>query len=452
MDDLTARFAEQLLNFDSASISEDVRVLTKRHLLDLFGAMLAASSVRYPIGDLLLKFVEQEGGSPRASVVGRSRKTSITNAALTNGTFAYYCDIEPHHPEAVLHAPAAVVPAVLAVGEAEGTNGESFLTAVILGIDVACRLSQALDPRALYARGFHPTAVAGVFGAMAGAGKLLKLDAAQWVNAVGLAALETGGLLAWASDPTEHSRPFNVGLAAHRGASAAMLASMGFGGPRAALSGKANVFDAFSGVLRAEYLTLGRDSRFAVAELATKLYACCAFLHPGLDALLKLLDDGNITVHDIDSIDLHFPRSGASIIDGNSLRSHCAQYVLPVAALHREVQIDHILFDQRQNPEISRLYTRVRVIHDRELDEGYPQSYTSILVLKLRNGEMMDMRVDIPKGHPANPLTPHELQAKYLKLSGVACSSDQAALIESYTMNIDHLEDVKLLGDALRLS
>lgn len=252
-EDLTTILIGQLCRFRGADLDKAVLPSAKRHLLDVVGAMLAAS--RYPAAHILVAFANLEGGAPRASLVGHPLKTGAATASLVNGTLGYYCDIEPHHPEAVAQPMAVVVPAALAVAESVAANGASFLAASTLGVEVMCRMSLALDPRALYARGFHPTAVAGVFGAAVAAGYLLGLDDAGWRNTLGLAALQASGLLSWAADPTEHSRPFNSGIAARNGVTAATLGSMGFGGPPSPFEGKANVFHAFSGTQWTEHLT-----------------------------------------------------------------------------------------------------------------------------------------------------------------------------------------------------
>ena len=83
---------------------------------------------------------------------------------MAGGTLGYYCDIEAHHVEAILHGPAAVVPAAIAVGERVGATGAELLAAIAVGLDVGARTSLAIGPRALYRRGFHPSCVAGAFG------------------------------------------------------------------------------------------------------------------------------------------------------------------------------------------------------------------------------------------------------------------------------------------------
>jgi len=434
----------------AARLDAPVRAAAKRLLSDLFGACVTAASPRYAAGRLLTAFVDAEGGAPRASVFGRSDRTSMTNAALANGTFGYYCDVEPYDPASVMHAFAAVVPAALAVGEARAVRGAAFLTAVVVGVDLACRMSDALDPRALYARGFHPSAVGGTFGAAAGAGCLLDLDRPQWRNAIGLAALQASGLLSWTSDPTEQSRPLNVGIAARSGVTAASLAALGLGGPAAVLEGKYDVFQAFSGVRRPSRLTDGLGRRYAISRHAIKRFSCCAFLQPGLDALLGLVERHGLASRHIAAIEFRFPKSGASVIDNNDLRSHNAQYILSVAAVRHAITIDDILADRREDPEIDRLSRSVRVVHDATLDERYPDQYSTIVSLALADGRTVQSRVDQAKGTPENPMTNDEVLAKYLTMAAAACGQARARTIADLVLRVDALDDVRLLGDAIR--
>src|SRR5262245_25919054 len=139
-------------------------------LLDALGAMLVASAPKYPGSRIIMRFVQELGGVAESSLVGQGKKTSCVNAALANGTLGYYCDVEPHHVGAILHGLAVVVPTSLAVGEQQRADGKRVLASIVLGVDVAAPVSYALDPVALYNRGFHPSAVCGAFGAAAAPG------------------------------------------------------------------------------------------------------------------------------------------------------------------------------------------------------------------------------------------------------------------------------------------
>jgi 2-methylcitrate dehydratase PrpD len=88
-----------------------------------------------------------------------------------------------------------VVPAALAAGELVGASGRDVLTAIVAGYEVCCRLGNALDPTSHYAKGFHPTATAGTFGAAAAVAKLFRLSPDQIVSAFGVSGSQAAGSL-----------------------------------------------------------------------------------------------------------------------------------------------------------------------------------------------------------------------------------------------------------------
>lgn len=251
----TDRFPKFVEDRAFEQLPEPVVIRTKEIVYDGLGALLSAMSVSYDIGRVIERFISESGGKPESQVFGMTLRTNCVLAALANGTFGYYCDIESIRPNSIMHAIAVVTPAALAVSERQYSSGKDVLSAVVVGIDVACRVSCTLNATALYARGFHRRCVAGTFGAMAAASRLLRLTGLALRNAFGLAGTETAGLLAWVIDPTEHSRPFNImGLASGHGVFAAQLAACGFGGPHAIFEGKYSLGQAFTGQWHTEEL------------------------------------------------------------------------------------------------------------------------------------------------------------------------------------------------------
>ncbi|MBI3457068.1 MAG: MmgE/PrpD family protein [Candidatus Rokubacteria bacterium] len=447
---VSAQLAQRIAAFRFRDLPPEVVAQAKLYLLDTVGAMLVASSPRYPASRLIMEFVRRLGGVPESTLIGQGVRTSCVNAALANGTLGYYCDIEPHHGGAILHAPAVMVPTSLAVGEKEKADGRRFLTAMVLGIEVACRVSYAFDPVALYKRGFHPSAICGAFGAAAAAGRLFRLRPSRQAVALGLAMQQASGLLAWADDPTEHSRPFNPGLAARNGTTAAYLAHLGFGGPPAPFEGKYDAFTAFSGTANPDALLADWGRRFHLPELAYKLYSSCAFTHPGLDALLGLAADEQLTAADVERIVLRFPKNGAHMIDGNPLKSHNAQYILPVGLVFGRVTIDDILKNRSRHPEVARLSAGMTLVHDPSLDAQYPERYTSVVEITTRDGRTLSRRVESAKGTPENPLTPDEVRMKYRRLTAGVVPAARAEAILALVDRIDREADVTRLAGLLR--
>ena len=141
------QLAERIAAFRYQDLPADLVAHAKLYLLDTLGAMLVASAPEYPASRIIMRFVNELGGVAESSLVGQGRKTSCVNAALANGTLGYYCDIEPHHVGAILHGPAVVVPTSLAVGEKQRADGKRVLASIVLGVEVAARVSYALRSR-----------------------------------------------------------------------------------------------------------------------------------------------------------------------------------------------------------------------------------------------------------------------------------------------------------------
>lgn len=452
----TNHFVATCLEMAREPLPPHVAAATRLVILDTLGAMLAAADPEWPGARKMRAFVAGEQVTGPCTVVGTALRTAPTIAAVANGYLGYALDIETHHGPAVMHAAAGVIPAALAVAQLDGATGEDFVSAVALGIEVGCRVSLAIGPNDLYARGFHPSAVAGAFGAAAASGRLLGLDVEQFSRALGLAATQAAGLLAWSSDHTEESRPFNPGIAARNGVTAARLAAEGFGAPRRVFDPdeKYNVFRAWSidgsgspGLL---VDTLGQQ--YAVEALTYKRYACCAFLHPALDALLDLMTVNAVSASQLTAIEMRFPASGAPIIDGNPLRSHQAQYILPVAATRGAVRFADVLFDRSADADVARLSAVTRIIHDDELDHLYPARYTTRLTLTTIDGRAFATQVDWAKGCPENPLAVDDLLRKYRSLVEPRLGPVLTAEIADFVLAIEQTDNLARLLERLHVT
>ncbi len=290
----------------------------------------------------------------------------------------------------------------------------------------------AIGPVQMYDLGFHPSAVAGCFGAAAAAAFLLRLEREAVVRALGLAACQASGLMAWQSDPSENARPFQMGMAARNGVTAALLAAAGFGGPDAVFDHGHTVFRAFSRGPRPELLIAGLGERWdGVMELAIKPYASVSFLHPALDALLALVHEHDLRPDDIDRLTLRFPRAGVHCVDGNPLKSHCAQYILPIAVAAREVAVADLFEDRRQSDaQVAALALRTEVVADDALDALFPNAYASIIEIRTADGRTLERRNDIARGYPETPLGDEELAKKFRQLAGSVAAPERVAALE----------------------
>ena len=450
----TEGLADLIVETTAADLPADVLARTAEVTLDGAGCLLAAANPAYSTGRLIAAFAADQGGPPEASIVGHGMRTSVSQAALANGTMGYACDFEPHHPEAILHPIAVQVPTALAIGERVGASGARFLAAIALGCEVEYRISMALGPAEQYALGFHPSAVCGAFGATAAAANLLGLEREATVRALGLAACQASGLMAWESDPSENARPFQMGMAARNGVTAALLASQGFGGPIGVFDHGHTVYQAFSRNPRPELLT--RDIGEAwdgIMELAIKPYPCVAFLHPSLDGLLALRAEEDLTAEGVRHLNFRFPRSGLHCVDDNPLKSHCAQYVLAVALARGRLDVLDIFVDAREgHAEIRALSERITVEpDDGELEALFPDFYASEIEIETADGRRLVRRNDIARGYPEAPMAPVDARAKFEDLVAGVAGPLRASRLAAALQGLVDAPDLSALAEQLRL-
>jgi 2-methylcitrate dehydratase PrpD len=227
-----------------------------------------------------------------------------TAAALVNGTAGHALDYDDIGLGAG-HISVSILPAAFAVAELVEASGEDLVDAVILGYEIAHRLTTMYGDTRLgpYAAGYHKPSVYSTFGATAAAGRLLGLDAAQLAHAFGIAASEAGGLRVNFGTMT---KPFHAGLSNRTGVEAALLAQRGFTASAAAMEGRFGWHDVIcrrEGDL--EVVTRDLGAPFAVEEgMVFKGYPCCGANHYAIDGIIALLRDHGLRSSDVASVDV----------------------------------------------------------------------------------------------------------------------------------------------------
>ena len=199
------------------------RTVARHCVLDWFGCALAGSPE--PLSQILIgEIAAREPGE--STLIGRPERATLLTAALVNGAMSHALDFDDTHWMMNGHPSAPVLPAVLALAERDDRDGAAFLAAVIVGIELECRLG-ALIGGPHYAAGFHATGTLGTFGAAAAVAHLMGLDSEAWRHAMGLAGTQAAGLK---SGFGTMAKPLHAGRAASNGLTAALLAGAGFSG------------------------------------------------------------------------------------------------------------------------------------------------------------------------------------------------------------------------------
>ena len=164
--------SETLGRFVAESRWEDlparVKHEAKRSLLNHVGCALGVAQTE-PVAIAARTLAAFPGAS---TVMGRREKLDILGASFVNAIAGNLLDYDDTHLRTVIHPAAPVAPAALAIAERDGRSGAKMLHAFVLGMEVACRIGNAVSPKH-YARGWHITSSCGVFGGAVAAAKLL---------------------------------------------------------------------------------------------------------------------------------------------------------------------------------------------------------------------------------------------------------------------------------------
>ncbi len=280
--DVTRKLARFVVETRPENIPDTVRHEARRALLNWLGC--AIGGARHPAVDAALAALAQFSGAPDASVLGRSERLDILHAALMNGISSHVLDFDDTQHPTLIHPSGPVIPAALALAEKERLPGEALIHSIVLGIDIACRVGRAVFP-AHYRAGWHITGTAGVFGAAAAAGALLRLSEQQMTWALGLAATQASGLREMFGTMSKSLHP---GRAAQNGLAAAFLARAGFTSSERGIEAPAGFAHVLSSEQDFSQALDDLGKRFELMTNTYKPYACGLVIHPVIDGCLAL--------------------------------------------------------------------------------------------------------------------------------------------------------------------
>ena len=397
---------------------------TERAVLDWLGSALAGA-LEGP-ARMAREVVAKLGRSDDATVFSGGR-SSAAGAALANGVASHLIELDDVHKGSTLHPGAPIIPAALAVSEREHFDGKSFLLAVTLGYEAALRIGEAVNPD--HYRFWHPTGTAATFGAAVAAGSLLKLNAAQMLDALGSAGTQASGLWEFNADGTM-SKHLHPGKAAFNGILAADLARAGFTGASRILEGERGFFRATTQAYDPTRVTDGLGEKWKVSENCFKLYSCCGHTHTAVDTALsvraKLGWKAKEALDQIREIEISTYQSGYQIVkEMNPPTAYRAMFSMAyaVAAALLEGRVDLQQFGPERfdghgvsEPSIAALLPRLRFVVSNELSALYPKIWPSRFRVTLKDGTILSAGTDFPRGSPENPVSTEGLREKFQSL------------------------------------
>ena len=425
--------------------------LAKGFLLDGLGVIVAGSTEE---GSRIVQaHVAEMGGVEQATLLGVGWRGPAPAAALANGTAGHALDYDdtqlttvPEHTYGLLtHPTIPVLAAVLAVAEQRGLSGRELLLAYIAGVEVECRIADAILPRH-YQEGFHSTATIGGLGAVVAAGTLLKLDEGTMLRALGISASLSGGLRENFGTMT---KPLHAGRAAQNGVVAADLARRGFTAAPNILEGPRGFYRAMAGGFEPARLgsRLGRPFFFESPGISIKPYPSGSLTHPGLDLWFDLIRRHGLTPATVAVVEVGTNRHTLSALkypvattdlEGKFSMAFC----LAIALLEGKAGIAQFTTAKARDPRTVEVMRRIRHVVDPAVDRGGHDRMVTAIRVTCTDGRIIEDRAEVFRGHPERPMTRAEIEAKFRDCAALALPEREATEAIERVWRLERLDRV----------
>lgn len=447
--------SQELASFTSKLQAKDIPapVMSRAEdfLVDWFGSAVAGKGSR-PV-EIITQFAQNMGGfdtHPGPSEILVTRKSSSPFlAAMANAAASHVAEQDDVHNGSVFHPATVVFPPALACAQAIGASGEDLLVAAVAGYEVGIRVGEFLG-RSHY-KVFHTTGTAGTIAAAATVGRLLNLNPNQMLNAFGSAGTQSAGLWEFLRDAAD-SKQLHTAHAASTGLMSAYIAQSGFTGAQHILEGKQGLAAGMSSDANPSKLVDQLGTRWALAETSFKYHASCRHTHPAADALLQVMLAHKLKPSDITRVETLVHQGAIDVLGPvtNPSTVHQSKFsmgtVLAIIAHYQFAGLQE--FDEHfQDDAICLFRDRVTMTLDSEVDTAYPQRWIGKVKVHLNDGQILDGRVDEPKGDPGNSLSRTEITDKAMRLaafSGGATPTQMTSAID-FLWNIRKQSKIGLL-------
>jgi 2-methylcitrate dehydratase PrpD len=426
-------------------IAPEVRHEAKRSLLNFFAVALAAC--QDPTIEKAVGIYRRFSAGNAATLIGRGERVDILNAAALNAMSANVFDFDDTHIPTIIHPTAPIAPALLALAETRPVTGPELMLAFVLGVEVECRLGNAISP-GHYSRGWHITSTCGVFGSAIATGKILGLQARQFAWALGSASSQAGGLVETLGTM---AKSVGVGNAARNGLLSALLAQADFDGPAQPLEGVRGFLNVVGD--NPDIASSIRDlgARWEILHNTYKPYPCGVVLNPVIDACLAVSGRPELAGAGVDDIEvieivghpLLRQRTDRPGIQTGRQSQVSAQHAVAVTLTRGKAGLEDFSDAAVEDPALRALGAKVRFVDDNRMSVE-----SARVVIGIRGAPAVSSSVDIARGALARPLTDADLEAKLRELCRYGRSGrDPEALISA----IWRLEELNDAGALMRL-
>lgn len=439
---VTRTLARYVVDSKLADIPQTVRREATRAILNWMGCAVGGSS--HETLEIALRALRPFAGPGQAAVLGRRERIDVLHAALLNGISSHVFDFDDTHLKTIIHPAGPVASAALALAEYKPVSGADLVHAFILGVEVECRIGNAVYPNH-YDVGWHITGTAGVFGAAAAAGKLLGLNEQQMIWALGIAGTQSSGFREMFGTMC---KSFHPGRAAQNGLASALLAQQDFTSSNQVLEAKRGFANVMS--TKQDYTEITRDlgKTFEVALDSYKPFACGIVIHPVIDGCIQLRNEHGLKAADIERIavrvnplvlELTGKKTPQVGLEGKFSVYHSAAVAIIHGAAGETEYGDAVVRD----PTVIGVRDRVDAIADKTVHEA--EAFVSIVT---KAGQKLDKHVKHAIGSLERPMSDADLDAKFRGLANAVLSKAETDRLLDLCWKVESLPQAAELARA----
>ncbi|MBD3766107.1 MAG: MmgE/PrpD family protein, partial [Rhodobacterales bacterium] len=420
---LTHEVADFVLSTSVADLPAVVVANGKKSILDGLGLALSGSVAKS--GEFVRRHLADLGNpAGAATVIGSDLKVPPRFATFCNGVGIHADDYDDSQLAVakdrvyglLTHPTAPAPPSALAMGEATGATGADVMLAYRLGVEVECKIAEAIDPRH-YQHGFHATATCGTFASAAAAGQLMGLDIDAMQRALSMAGNQSGGLRENFGTMT---KPFHAGRSSESGIVAAQFAGYGWTAAGNILEAPRGFFKAAGGGYDRDAIAgrLGAPWTFDSPGVSIKPHPSGSLTHPGMTEMLRLIRDHGIRAQDAVRV-----RVGTNSNMPNALIHHqprnelqakfSMEFCMAILLIEGRAGLNEFTDEVVLRPDVREMIAKVDlVVDDRAEAAGY-HLMTTYIDVHLADGRAISGMADFGKGSPANPMSYDEVAGKF---------------------------------------
>lgn len=447
MDATTLRLAETVARMDLATLPDETVTQTKRRIVDAIACAMGA--FEEPFCETIRGVSARYSGVARARIWGTDLVSSVEMAGFANGTTMRYLDLNDTFLGASAGHPSDMIPALIALAEAEGASGAALIEAIVAAYELYCRLcdATALGPQGL------DQATSAALGAAGGASRLLGLDVTATGNAIALAVganlnlynVRCGTLSDWKACAGPNG--------ARNGVFAGLLAREGVTGPTAVFEGKGGL----STVLQPLAFRDDPAAPPRLLETRLKAYPVCYHGQSAVDAAIELA--AKIDPAQVASVLIETYEASAKMMGGDPTRwapetretaDHSLPFTVGVALTTGRLTSGDYAAARLVDTGLRAFMAKIEVRESAEMSATYPARNHTRITVTLTDGQSLSAERLQPKGHPDNPLSQEELSEKLANLwPGAVLPGARVAQVTGLVDGLDRAASVAPLVDAL---